>query len=121
MGVNAGRLKHRVTICRYQAVDDGLNGTVNKLVPFRTVYAEMRPMRGREYLEYYNEGHDLIYKCTIRYRKDLRATDVVVFRDRQFRITSIINVMECGEYMEIMCTEDIEKRRPEVRENVGGV
>ena len=36
MGVNAGRVKHKVTICRYQAVDDGLNGTVNKLVSFRT-------------------------------------------------------------------------------------
>lgn len=116
MGINAGRLRHKVTICRYIEADDGLGGTVNKLAPLKTVYAEMRPTRGREYLEYFKEQHELTYKCTMRYQKDLRETDVLMFKGRQFLIASNINVLEIGYYQEVICTERREKSRQEAED-----
>lgn len=117
MGINAGRLRQKVTICRYQKTDDGLGGTVNRLAPLKTVYAEVRPLRGREYLEHYKENHELMYKITIRHQKELLPTDVLMFRGRQFLVNSVIDILELGAYQEVLCTEKMEKQRPEVAGN----
>lgn len=52
-GINPGRLKQRVTIMRYQESEDELGNTVNTLAPLKSCWAEFRPVRGKEQLEYY--------------------------------------------------------------------
>lgn len=69
-GINPGRLKHRVMIMRYQAAEDELGNTVHELVPLKKCWAEIRPVRGKEQLEYYKNVNDLMYKVTIRYTDD---------------------------------------------------
>lgn len=46
-GINPGRLKHRVTIMRYQETEDELGNTVYELAPLKTCWAELRPVRGK--------------------------------------------------------------------------
>ena len=75
-GINPGRLKHRVTIMRYQESEDELGNTVNTLAPLKSCWAELRPIRGKEQLEYYKNINDLMYKITIRYT-DVTEKDVV--------------------------------------------
>ena len=82
--------------------------------PVKKVFGEIRPLRGSNYLEYYREVHDLAYKITIRYIPDLRPSDVLVWKGRQFIINSIINPEEQTYILEVMCTEKIEKKKPEV-------
>ena len=94
-GINPGRLKHRVTIMRYQETEDELGNTVYELAPLKTCWAELRPVRGKEQLEYYKSVNDLMYKVTIR-RTDVTEKDVILFRGRQFQINY---------YLELMCTE----------------
>lgn len=84
-GINPGRLKHRVTIMRYQETEDELGNTVYELAPLKTCWAELRPIRGKEQLEYYKSVNDLMYKVTIR-RTDVTEKDVILFRGRQFQI-----------------------------------
>lgn len=117
MGINAGRLRKKICIMRYKNEENQLGGTVVKLEPFKTVYAEIRPLRGKEYLEYYKDNNSLEYKITVRYIPDLSPSDVLKYRGRQFLINSIIDVEEQGYIQEIMCTEQIKKQKPEVREN----
>ena len=93
-GINPGRLKHRVTIMRYQETEDELGNTVY----------ELRPVRGKEQLEYYKSVNDLMYKVTIR-RTDVTEKDVILFRGRQFQINYITNPLEDNYYLELMCTE----------------
>lgn len=103
-GIDPGRLNHRVTIMRYTETQDALGNTVNVLEPLKKVWAEVRPLRGREALEYYKDVHDQSYKITIRYT-DVTPDDVVRFDDRQFRIQWITDPLEDRYYLELMCTE----------------
>ena len=88
-GINPGRLKHRITIMRCQETEDGLGNATQELAPLKSCWAELRPVRGKEQLEYFKNVNDLMYKITIRY------TDV----------NYITNPLEDHYYLELMCTE----------------
>ena len=103
-GINPGRLKHRVTIMRYQKTEDDLGNAVHELSPFRKCWAEIRPVRGKEHLEYYKNVNDLMCKITIRHT-DVTEKDVILYNGRQFQINYITNPLEDNYYLELMCTE----------------
>ncbi len=103
-GINPGRMKHRVTIMRYRETEDVLGNIVQELAPLKTCWAELRPVRGKEQLEYFKNVNDLMYKITIRYT-DVTEKDVVVYKNRQFQINYITNPLEENYYLELMCTE----------------
>lgn len=106
-GINPGRLKHKVTIMRYQNTEDVLGNTVNVLSPLKSVWAEVRPKRGDEQLEYYKITNSQSYKITIRYT-DVTTKDVIVYKGRQFQIVAIANPHEDNYILELLCTEFID-------------
>ena len=93
-GINPGRLKHRITIMRYQETEDGLGNATQELAPVRV----------KEQLEYFKNVNDLMYKITIRYT-DVTEKYVVAYNGRQFQINYITNPLEDHYYLELMCTE----------------
>ena len=99
---------------RYQDVPDGLGDVVARLAPCRTVYAEIRPVRGNEYTEYYKDLHEMSVKITMRFLEDLLPTDVLSWKGKQYLINSIINPEQQDYILEVMCTEKHETERPEV-------
>lgn len=99
---------------RYQDIENSLGNLVAQLLPYKKVYAEIRPLRGKEYQEYYKDTNSLEYKITIRFLPDLLSTDVLLYQGRQFLINSIINVEEQGYIQEIMCTEKFQDKKAEV-------
>ena len=119
MSINAGRLKRHIEILRYQDTVNAAGSNVNRLVPIKTVPGEIRPVRGSEYTEYYKEQHELSYKITIRYWSGLQPTDVLRHHGRQFLIQSIINPEEADYILEVMCTEQDDKHKPEVSTDGG--
>ena len=108
--INLGRLNKRVSIYSYMEIETSLGASKTVLKKTASVWAELRPVRGTEFLEYYREANALQYKVTIRWRKGLTEKDVLVFEGRQFEINSIINIMEGKSYMEVYCTESKDKR-----------
>ncbi len=104
-GIDPGRLNKRVTIMRYADTTDDMGNTVNVLEPLRTVWAEIRPTRGKEGLEYYKDKNSEMYKVTVR-MTDVTEKDVLVFKGRQFLINYVTNPLEAGYYLEIFCTEE---------------
>lgn len=107
--LNAGRLRKKVVIYGYQEADSPLGGKKVVLAEKAMVWAEMKPVRGTEFLEYYRDANALQYKITIRYRPDLTEKDVLVYGERQFEINSIININEDNVALEIYCTESKDK------------
>lgn len=114
MSINAGRLSKHIEIWRYESEINEAGSDVNRLKKIKTVYGEIRPVRGSEYTEYYKEMHRLSVKITVRYYKDLRPTDILIYHGRQYRIQSIINPEEKNNILEVMCIEENEKGKPEV-------
>lgn len=108
--INVGRLNKRVSIYRYAETETTLGSSRTCLKKVATAWAELRPVRGNEFLEYYREANALQYKITMRWRKDLTEKDVLVYSDCQFEINSIINIMDANTYMEIYCTESKDKK-----------
>ena len=113
MAINAGRLKKHIEIWRYVSTVNDAGSDVNRLEKVKTVFGEIRPVRGSEYTEYYKEQHELSIKVTLRYWAGLKATDVLVYHGRQYLIQSIINPEEANYILEVMCLEKNEKRKPE--------
>ncbi len=106
-GINPGRLKHKVTIMRYQDTEDIMGNTVNVLSPLKSVWAEIRPKRGDEQLEYYKNTNEQSYKITIRHT-DVTTKDVIQYKSRQFLINAIANPLEDNYILELLCTESMD-------------
>nr|DAF45778.1 MAG TPA: Putative head tail adaptor [Siphoviridae sp. ctmP938] len=104
-GLNPGRLSRRVTICRYSEGSSELGSMEVVLRPLKEVWAEIRPLRGNEQLEYYKITNRETYKITIRFT-DITEKDVIVFKGRQFRINYMLNPLEANYYLELFVTED---------------
>lgn len=107
-GFDPGRLNHRVTIKHYTEKEDDLGNTVNELVPVKTVWAEILPMKGQEGLEYYKNNNTETYKIRIRAKvvPDLTEKNVICWKGRQFLIQTIADLRMDGVYYEIQCVED---------------
>ena len=78
-----------------------------KRTEVKTVWASVEPTRGREYQEAQRIRPELTYKITTRYHKEVTPDMFIKFKDRFFDITSIINVKERNEMLEIICIEKI--------------
>lgn len=107
--LNSGRLKKKIVIYGYQSMQNPLGGEKVLLEKKAIVWAEMKPVRGTEFLEYYKDANALQYKITIRYRSGVTEKDVLEYNDRQFEINSIININEENVALEIYCTERKDK------------
>lgn len=114
-GINPGRLKHKVTIMRYQDTEDVMGNTVNVLSPLKSTWAEVRPLRGKEQLEIYKNTNEQSFKITVRHT-DVTTKDVIVFKNRQFQINAISNPLEDDYILELLCTESIDHAVKEAKE-----
>lgn len=100
-GINPGRLNKRVTIKRYIEEENDLGSLETKLKPIKTVWAEIRPVRGQESLEYYKINNQETYKITMRYT-DVTEKDVIEYDGKQYQIMSIADPLLDHYYLEIM-------------------
>lgn len=112
--LDAGRLTKRVQIWGYQEIENPLSGSKVALAKKAEVWAEIHPVRGYEFLEYYQDSNSLQYKITIRYRPGITEKDVLVRGDHQFEINSIIDIDFQHVALEIYCTEMKDKVIPDV-------
>lgn len=108
-GINPGRLNKRISIMRYQESEDELGNVISTLALYKKTWAEIRPLRGNEQLEYYKTTSSLTYKIIVR-NMDISEKDVIEYQGRQFLINYIVNPLEASYYLELMCTENKEHR-----------
>lgn len=71
--MEAGRLRHRVTIQRRLESRDTYGGEAETWSDVATVWAEISPLIGREYIEARQETGELPVKIRMRYRSGIQA------------------------------------------------
>jgi SPP1 family predicted phage head-tail adaptor len=108
----ACRLKKRIT---FQTISETPNATTagfdQTYTNWRKVWAEVKPIKGNEYLLNKQVGEMPTHKITIRYASDLRKDLFINLTqdshkpDRRLRITSITNVDEGNYALEILAKE----------------
>lgn len=72
-----------------------------------SLWAEVNPVRGKEYIESQKIASELQYKITTRYREGINPSMEVRWANRKLNINSVIDISGREEHMELMCTEKV--------------
>ncbi|MEK4798058.1 phage head closure protein [Thermoactinomyces sp. FSL K6-2592] len=107
--MNAGRLKHRVTLQEEVKTPDGGGGSVVTWQDVATVWASVEPLKGRELYAAQQVRATLTHKIIIRYRPDISVNVKMraVYNNRIFNITSVINEQESNKTLQLLAEEFI--------------
>lgn len=78
------------------------------------VFAAINPLKGRELIAAQAEQSEVSHKITVRYRSQLAnplevAKMRAVFGERVFNISAAINRNESGRWVDLMCSEGLNK------------
>lgn len=71
------------------------------------IWADVSPVRGKEYLEAQKIVSEMQYKVTTRYRDFIKPDMFIKWQGKELNINSIIDISGREEHMEIMCTEKV--------------
>ena len=107
--MNPGMLNKKIKISKHPLVPDGAGGfqESDSLDTVAVVWANINPLRGREYVQAQQDRAEITHKVTLRYRKDIDRACILDYENRKFEIMHIINIQEKNRYLELMCKEQI--------------
>ena len=106
--MRAGWLRKRVTIQEKRADRDPFGAERIIWVNVATVWAGVEPLRGREYLEAKQMQADVSTRIRMRYRSGVTPEMRVLYDGRTYEIESVIDVLERGRELNLMCREIVE-------------
>lgn len=103
MGI--GKMRHRITFLRVTpAINE--NGFESELPQeYKTVWAEVSNLYGKEYFEAKAVQAENTVKFTIRFLEGLDQTMRILFQDKAYNITAIDNIKYKNRYIEIQAME----------------
>lgn len=108
--MSAGKLDRRVTVQRRSATTDGYGQESGSWVDIATVWANVRPIGGREKLRAMAYESTLTHTVMVRYRSDfLPAIEADAWRikygSRFFQVTASMDVNDARKYIVFDCIE----------------
>lgn len=110
--IDIGRLNKRITFMQLKDKDENgvpfeneLGNNIQKLMPYKTVWASVEPISGKEYLEAQRAKNELTHRIYTRYFPDITVDMLINFKGRKFKIESVINYQEGNEMLQFLCTE----------------
>lgn len=103
--MNAGSLRHRVTIQQRAATQDGFGEPSDTWTDIATVWANVQPLRGEERFTAQQMQAAIDHKVTMRYRAPLSAQNRLMFGARILDIESVVNIDERNRTLEVFCKE----------------
>ena len=105
--MQTSKMRHRITFQRPSEEKDRLAGYKDDWFDVATVWAQVSPVSGREYLTQIRETM-VTHKIYCRYRPGITPQMQIKFGDRIFRIISVLNWDERNEGLTIMCEEHVQ-------------
>ena len=72
------------------------------------LWAEVIPIRGKEYVSIDKLVPEMQYKITTRYRPNINQAMIIKWQGRELNIKAIVDISGKEEHMEIMCTEKVD-------------
>ncbi|MGC6407561.1 phage head closure protein [Bisgaard Taxon 45] len=106
--MNIGKLRHRITLQKQVNTLNEYGATVTKWGKVATIWAEIKPLAGREYFSAQQVQSEITTQIFIRYLPGVLPTMRVKFGSRFFEIISVINANERNIYLQLMCKEKID-------------
>lgn len=103
--INASKLRHRITIQRYEKTRDEWNDVIEDWVDHATVWASVEPISGREYWAKHQTQAEVTHRVRIRYRPDITPSMRILYGGRVFEIESVTDWQERHRDLQLMCKE----------------
>ena len=99
------KMRHRIKFQSLSLVSDGQGGSTESWVDFAEVWADVKPISGRERLFAQRIEDIQDHKIIIRYLDGITTTMRIVFNNRIFQIKDITNDVESKFWMSILTQE----------------
>ena len=108
--MDIGRLNKRITLQRRSGVLDGFGQLVNSWLDVATVWADIRPITGREKMRALMVGWEFTHTVLIRYNVAFMPVRTLVtwrakYGDRMFSISSALDFDESHAFIILDCIE----------------
>lgn len=103
--MKAEELKHRITLQIFTIVVNENGFEVETWIDFKTLWAAVTNLHGREYFAAAAVKAENTVKFTIRYIEGINESMRILFQDKQYNITSIDNIKHANKFIEIKALE----------------
>jgi SPP1 family predicted phage head-tail adaptor len=103
--MNPGDLRHRITFQELTTTTNENGFEVKTWIDFKTVWAKVSNLHGREYYQAAQVQAENTVKFTIRYLEGTDTSMRILFRGKQYNITAIDNIKYQNRFMEIKALE----------------
>ena len=104
--MQAGNLRHRVTIQQVTETRDDMGGVTQTWSTFAAnLHAEIAPLSGRELLLARQVNAETTHRIRLRYRAGITPKMRVLFGSRIFAIESVLDTEERGIEVVLLCRE----------------
>ena len=104
--MKAGQLRHRITIQSYTTTNT--HGEITKTwSTFKTVWARIEPITGREWLESGIVEAEVTHRVTIRYLANVKPQMRIYYDSKYYDIMYIENTEMRDRQMILMCKENV--------------
>ena len=100
-----GELKHKITLQILETIANDNGFEVETWIDFKDLWAAITNLHGREYFEAAAVQAENTVKFTIRYTDEIDVTMRIIFKEKQYNITSIDNIKYANKYIEIKAME----------------
>jgi len=101
--MRAGRLADRVTLQSKSATRDAMGGEVITWADVATLWAEVSPLRGKEFFEAGQTQSQIDARITCRYRAGVVPTMRITHGSDIYDIQAVINPGSRNQVLELMC------------------
>lgn len=104
--MRAGDLNRRITIQQPTGAKDNYKRVTTGWENYKTVWAAVEPLNGREYIQAQNTNSEITVRFRIRYLPGVTSAMRVLYGGRIFNLKSPpIDLNEAHEEMHLMCVE----------------
>ena len=106
--MNIGALKHKIIIQQKVSTVDNEGITQRVWTSYKTVYAAYRPLSGREFIQLSAANAENIVTFIMRYIPGLLNNMRVIYMNKIYNITAIIDLEGKHKEMHVTTTEEIQ-------------
>lgn len=105
--IDSGRLRHKVSLQRYEETVDAATGARDKAwVEVAKVWAEIAPLSARDFIQSAALQSQVTTRITIRYRENVDASMRIAHRGKIYDIAGVLPDKDSGlEYLTLPCSE----------------
>lgn len=105
--MNPGQFKHPITFQIGNIVENELGDSVTTWTEFKRAWAMVKTVQGREYFSAAATQNENTIRFIIRYTEGIHSDMRILFKNRIFKIESVLNDDELNKTLTIMCKEDV--------------